>query len=59
MFIKFLSYANYIISFYLGFSLLIIPKEYNPIVNKAISTIFIFIALIVLSNIIITIFERR
>jgi hypothetical protein len=59
MFLKFLSYANYIVSIYLGFSLLIIPKEYNPIVNKAVSTIFIFIALLVLSNIIITVFEKR
>lgn len=59
MFLKFLSYANYIVSLYLGFSLLIIPKEYNGVINKIVSTIFIFIALLVLSNIIITIFEKR
>lgn len=59
MFIKFLSYANYIISVYLGFSLLIIPKKYIPYANKFVSTVFIIIALLVLSNIIITIFEKR
>jgi len=59
MFIKFLSYANYIISAYLGFSLLLIPKEYLWFVNKSVSTIFIVISLLVMSNIIITIFEKR
>ena len=59
MFIKFLSYANYIFSAYLGFSLLLIPKEYLWFVNKSVSTIFIVISLLVLSNIIITIFEKR
>jgi len=59
MFIKFLSYANYIISAYIWFSLLVIPKEYMWIARKWVSTIFIMIALLVLSNIVITIFEKR
>lgn len=59
MFLKFLSYANYIVSVYLWFSLLLIPKTYIPFANKFVSTVFIFIALFVLSNIIITIFEKR
>ena len=59
MFIKFLSYANYIISAYIWFSLLVIPKEYIWIARKWVSTIFIIIALLVLSNIVITIFEKR
>lgn len=57
--LKFMMYANYIVSIYIGFTLLIIPKEYNHIVNKFVSTIFIIIALIVVSNLIIIIFEKR
>lgn len=52
-------YANYIISMYVWFTLVIIPKEYNAIVNKFVSTIFIIIAIIVVSNLIIIIFEKR
>lgn len=59
MFLKFLYYANYIISIYLWFTLLIIPIDYISISNKIVSTIFIFITLIILSNIIITIFEKQ
>jgi len=57
--LRFMMYANYIISIYIWFALLIIPKEYNHFVNKIVSTIFIIIALLVISSLIITIFENR
>ncbi len=57
--LKFISYANIIISVYLWFTLLVIPKEYNYIVNRSVSTVFIIIALLIISNLIIHIFEKR
>ena len=59
MALKFMSYANYVISFYIWFTLVIIPKQYHTFANKAVSTIFIFIALVVITNLIIVVFEQR
>ncbi len=59
MALKFMSYANYIISLYIGFTLLVIPKAYIWIANRIVSTVFIIVALVVLSNLVIVIFEKR